>query len=298
MSMPLSSRPSRLTARLRRPHELGFRDWRAALRHTLNALLDKNLPTLAAGTAFFATLAFFPLLAAAVAILAAVIEPRQIGPVMDTIEIYLPRDIAGLIDAQLQTLVGKQSDNLIFAASAILFSILSASGATDNLIQAANETYDTKETRPFWRVKLISLVLTLGAMVVGVVLIGLLAVTPEFLTTAGLPAWLAHSFGLTRWLLLVVMITVSLAVFYRYGPARPERHWHWVSWGALAATVVWLAGTALFFVYVQNFGNFTQSYGIFAGIIALMIWLALTAFIFLLGSEVNYRLKRQSGRRQ
>lgn len=279
------------------PPELPGSAWKRALLETKNALRDKSLPMSSAGIAFFTTLSFFPLLAAAAAIAALVIDPGQIAHIMNSLDAYLPKDLASLVGTQLQTLAHKQASNIIVAIFAILLSLYSASAATQNLIKATNYSYDVTETRSFIKMKLISLALTLGGLVLGFALIALLLISGAFLRGVGLPDSIAIAITWLRWPLIVLILTIILAAFYRYGPNRRDPKWQWVSWGAAAATIIWLLGTALFFIYAQNYGNFGRSYGIFAGIVILMTWLHLSAFIFLLGAEVNHRLEQQTDSR-
>jgi membrane protein len=276
------------------PPQLSKGDWKQALKETKGALKNKNLPMLAAGVAFFTTLSFFPMLAAGVAIAALVIDQGQIAQIIASLDTYLPKDLASLVSTQLQTLSGKDAGNALVAAFAILLSLYSASTATQNLINATNRGYDVDESRGFIKVKLLSIALTLGGLLFTFLLLPLLLATTDFLTGIGIPHVLAAAIIWLRWPLVLILITIALAAFYRYGPDRKDPKWQWVSWGAGAATLIWLIGTALFFLYAQNFGSFSESYGVFAGIIILMTWLNLTAFIFLLGAEVNHRLEKQT----
>ena len=279
------------------PPQLSGGAWKRALTETKNALRDKSLPMTSAGIAFFTTLSFFPMLAAAAAITALVIDPQQITHLVSSLDAYLPKDLASLVSTQLQTLSHRQASNIFVAIIAIALSLYSASAATQNLIKATNYSYDVTESRSFIKMKLLSLALTLGGLVLGLALLALLLVSPDLLQGIGLPKAIAEPIIWLRWPLIVVILTITLAAFYRYGPNRRDPKWQWVSWGATAATLVWLIGTALFFLYAQNYGNFSRSYGIFAGIVILMTWLHLSAFIFLLGAEVNHRLEQQADNR-
>jgi membrane protein len=88
----------------------------------------------------------------------------------------------------------------------------------------------------------------------------------------------------------------ALAVIYRYGPSREQPRWQWVSVGAVTATVIWLLGSAAFSIYVRNFGNYNETYGALGGVIILLIWLWLSAFIVLLGAELNSEMEHQTKR--
>jgi len=276
------------------PPELSKGQWKGALKETKTALSDKKLPILAAGVAFFSTFAFFPILAAGVSILALVIEPHQVESSIEAVAKFLPSDIASLVHAQLKNLSGKEGANILVATFAILLSLYSASAAIQNLINATNTAYDVKESRGFIKLKLISILLTFGALISGFILIPILLVNSEFLQQIGIPEVLAAIVPYARWVLVVAVVTIALAVFYRYGPNRKNPHWQWVSWGAAAATLLWLIVTVLFFIYAQNFAKFSGSYGVFAGIIVLMTWLNISALVFLIGAQVNHRLETKT----
>lgn len=276
------------------PTELSKNDWKEALKETKAALGDKNIPMLAAGVAFFAVLAFFPTLAALVSIFSLFADPQQLQNTIAATEAFLPREMAELINTQLKATAGKPTANLWAAILAIALALWGASGGVQNLIKATNETYDVEETRGFIKLKLLSIALVLAGIIVGIPLLFLVAVQGGWLTAVGAPGWLAGSFLVIRWLLIAVIMAVALAAFYRYGPDRRDAKWQWVSWGAGAAIAIWLIGTLLFFLYAQNFGNFSKSYGIFAGIIVLMTWFNLSSFIFLLGAQVNHRLETKT----
>lgn len=280
------------------PADFSVKDWKLALAEVKTAFTDKHLPILAAGVAYFSTLAFFPLLAGAVAISALVIEPEHLQSVVVAVERYLPTDVAKLVASQLATLMERESDTLLAAVLAIGVSLFGAAGASKNLVGAANIAYDVKESRGWIVQQLRSIGWTLAGIGFGFVVAIMLVANQKILTGFGLMPPFTDVVLYGRWVVILLLITLALAVFYRYGPARKNPKWQWISWGAIAATLLWLAGTALFFVYVQNFGNYGRSYSLFAGIIILMIWFNLSAFAVLLGATVNKGLERAAQRSQ
>ena len=276
------------------PAELSKTDWKKALLETKNALGDKNIPILAAGVTYFSTLAFFPLVAALVAIAGFVINADQIQNVVHTLNNYLPKDIASLVSTQLQNVSDKHPANIVVAVFAILLSVFSVAGAVQNAMNATNVAYNVKETRKFFKLKFTSFVMTFGLIAVSFVILPLLLINQEFLEGLGVPGFISAVFPYARWLILVALVTVALAIFYRYAPNRKDPKWQWVSWGAAAATILWLLATVLFFVYAQYFAGFSDTYSLFAGIIVLMTWLNVSAFIIILGAEVNHRLEAKT----
>lgn len=271
--------------------KLSSSDWKAVIGGTMKMLGDKNLPVLAAGIAYFSTLALFPMLAAAVAIAALLITAEQLDSLVLTTQAYLPEDVSSVITTQLQNLVSQRADNIVAATIAIAIALFGASGASKNLVIASNIVYGVKESRGWLAQQFWGIIWTLVGIIVGFLFVGLLAVNQGMLEYIGLSGTVIPALLYGRWLLMVLIAILGLGVFYRYGPNRPNVRWQWVSWGAIIATVVWLLATILFFVYVQNFANYNQSYSLFAGIIVLMTWLNLSALIVLLGAAVNYQIE-------
>jgi len=279
------------------PLQFPIRQWRYALIKAIKNINAKNIPILAAGAAYFSTLSFFPLVIAIVAIATLAMGDGELKSALHAIEQYVPRDIGGVLSAQFENALNNKSGNITAGVIAFVFAIAGMTGATQNLISATNIAYDQKERRSFLRVTLISVGLTLGAMI-GIVLLGIfLTLNRSILIHIGTPPLIAAAFPYLRWIFIIIGIVFSLATFYRYGPSRPNAKWHWVSWGATVATIIWLIGTIAFFLYVQYFGNFSNSYSLFAGLIILMIWFNLSSFIILLGAQINYHLEKQTTRR-
>lgn len=276
------------------PTALSWKSWKEALLKTKDAIGNKNLSMLASGIAYGGTLAFFPLVIACVAIASTVISNQQINTVVESISSFLPSDMAGLLTAQLTNAMDSESANILIAAVAIGFALFGVSGAMNSLVNGLNVAYQSDETRNFVRVRLVSLGLT-AMLVVGLLItLPLIGVGGDILRVMGVPDPLVWLFSVVRWLLLAVVMVIGLAVIYRYAPNRRNARWQWVSWGAIMATLLWLIITALFFVYLQYFANFSESYSLFAGIIVLMMWLNFTGLIVLVGGEVNHQLERRT----
>ena len=276
------------------PRDFSLKDWKNALVETKNAIQSKSIGILSAGTAYFLTFAVFPAIAAMVAILGFALSESQITEAAEVLQQLLPTDIANLISTQLQAAFSRPSSGALIIIFGIGIALVSLSGAMTNIIKATNTIYETSETRKIWRLRLISLAFIFAAGVITVFVVSLLLLNERNLTAFGLPFWLTWTILILRWFVIAGMVTVGLAVFYRYAPNRSNPHWQWVTWGSLIATVIWLIATTLFFLYARYFAHYTESYSVFAGILVLMIWLNLTAFAVLLGATINYKLENQT----
>lgn len=274
-----------------RPHELSRHDWKEVLIAAQRALARKNLPTLAAGVAYYSTLAFFPAIAAVVAISALLITPEQLEALVETSEVYLPADVSNMLGTQLQSLVDQRAGTFLAALIAVAVALFGASGTSKSLIIASNAAYGVRETRGWLAQQVWGVLWTIAGIGFGLVVLALLAANGSLLGYLGVPDTFISIILYGRWLGALMLTAFGLAVFYRYGPDRPRVQWQWVVWGAAIATLTWLVATSAFFAYVQNFANYSQSYSLFAGIIILMVWLNLSALIALIGVEINVQLE-------
>jgi len=159
---------------------------------------------------------------------------------------------------------------------------------------ALNIAYGEHERRGLLRYSATALLLTFGAIVFVMVALALVAALPALLERLLIPQWLRTALGLTRWVILGGLMMLALAVLYRFAPSREDPQWRWVSPGAVASTLLWLLGSGLFSVYVANFANYNKTYGALAAIVILLTWFYLTAFVILLGAELNAELEHQT----
>lgn len=276
------------------PRDFKLKDWKNALIETKNAFTSKSIGTLAAGTAYFLTFAVFPAIAAIVAILSIALSNAQIKAVSKAFEEYLPTDIANLLSTQLTAALAHPSSTFLIFLVGIIIALLSLTGATAHMIKATNIIYEVEETRNIANLRLTSLIFVGVGGVIALIVVFLLALNESYLLSIGMPGWLAWVILIARWLVVTAVVTIGLAVFYRYAPNRSNPHWQWVTWGSLIATILWLVATTIFFVYTHYIAHYTESYSVFAGILVLMIWLNLTSFAVLIGATINYKLENQT----
>jgi membrane protein len=277
------------------PVQIPARGWWQVTRRALKESSDDNVSILAGGVAFFAFLAIFPALIAAITLYGLIADPGQVAEQMERLSSTLPQEsqplIAGQLNSVMQSSGGALGFSLVFSLLAALWS---ASSGTGNLIQAVNLAYDEKESRGFLKVKGTALALTLGAIVFVLITLTLVAVVPPVLDALQLGVVGTIIAQVVRWGLLVALVVVALAVAYRVAPDRDAPRFRWVSTGALVAAALWILGSVLFSLYVNNFGSYNKTYGALAGVVVLMLWLYLTSYIVLLGAEINAESERQT----
>jgi membrane protein len=280
-----------------KPTDIPAPGWKQIVKRAWQESKDDNVPMLAGGVAFFAFLSLFPAMIALVSIWGLVVTPAEAAAQAERLTEGFPPEASAIITGQLEQLGQEDTALGIGLVISILLALWSASGGTANLVKAVNLAYDEEETRGFVRLRALALALTLGAIVFLVVSVGLVAVVPAVLDSLGLGVVGTVLAQVARWGLLFVLASVALAVVYRVAPDRDDPRLRWVSLGALVATALWLLGSIGFSLYVSNFGSYNETYGAIAGVAILMLWLYLTAYIVLLGAEVNAETEKSDGAR-
>lgn len=277
------------------PSEFRGIAWKDILRRVKRQFSSDNLSVVAAGVAFYALLAIVPALAAAVSVYGLVADPRDVERMFSAIAGVMPQQAAQLIQTQLRDIVANSSGALgIGALVGILFSLWSATKGTKSVMTALNIAYEEEEKRGFFRLNGAALFITFVSIVGALIALTLVVALPILLGNLGMPSIVATVIGWLRWLLLAVMMVVFLAFIYRYAPSRNEPRWEWVSWGAVAATVLWLIASGLFSWYVANFGSYNETYGALGAVIILLMWFYLSAYAVLVGAELNSEMEHQT----
>jgi membrane protein len=279
-----------------RPTEIPLVGWKDILSRVKTGIQKDNVALLAAGVAFYAVLALFPAVIAAVTLYGLVADPVQIEQQVGSFVAQMPQAGAIILN-QIRTATTSSSTGLsIGAAAGLVGALYTASLGANGIIKSVNLVYGEQDKRGAVKVRLLALVFTFGALVAGLTAIGLVAVLPAVVDSLGLGSVGETLVRLLRWPVLAVLMTSGLALIYRYAPDREDAQLQWVSWGAVIATVFWLIGSSLFSLYVSNFSRYDAIYGSIAGIIVLLLWLYLTSFVLLLGAEINTEMERQTCR--
>ena len=278
------------------PHEIPAKGWRdIGLRVKREAARD-NLSVIAAGVAYYGFLAIFPALAAVILIYGLFADPTAVEQNIASLS-AIPSDVRDMLSQQLTNLA-RQSNGSLSAgvAVSILFAVWSATKGMKALITSLNIAYDEEEHRGFVRRTAVTLLFTLGLIGLGAFAVVLVAVFPAAVDRIGLPDVVATVIQWARWPILAAAVLLGLALLYRYGPSREHARWRWVTWGSAVGTGIWLAASAAFSFYVSHFGSYNKTYGSVAAIVILLTWFLLSAYVVVLGAELNGQMEHQTAK--
>lgn len=277
------------------PAEIPRAGWWDILLRVKAEVSNDHVSVVSAGVAFFGLLAIFPAVGALVSIAGFFLSPSDVAGQLDSITSVLPSDAASIIQDQINQVTGGNDTATGFAA--IIGFVLALYGATKgmmSLMEGMNVAYDEDETRGIVALYGTGVALTVFLIFGLILAFGVIIVGPAVVSFLGLPETLQTLILWLQWPLLAILTMLGLAVVYRFGPSRENPKWRWVSPGAVISTVLWLAGTVAFSVYAQNFGSYNETYGTLGGVIVLLTWLWLSAFIILGGAELNAEIEHQT----
>ena len=279
------------------PFSISSSGWKEVVKHVKDQISENNVPIVSAGVAFFAFLAIFPAIAALVSIYGLTMDPQQVQNQLNQVSSMMPQQAYDILKTQLENVTKSSGSKLGWStAIGLLFSLWSANKGMKSLFTAVNIAYGTQGDRGFFKQNAITLLFTLGAIILVIVSIALIVIFPAIIDQLGLPSNIESVVKWGRWILLGIIAVFFLGMIYEYAPIRPAPGFKWVLPGALLATVLWLIASWGFSFYVSNFGSYGQMYGSISAIVILLLWLFLTCFIILLGGEVNGETEKYSKR--
>ncbi len=277
-----------------RPGQIPARGWKDVAVRLKAQLKEDDVPLLAAGVAFFALLALVPTLVALVSIYGLAADPSDVQQTTDDALSAAPQEVRDLVSAQLETVVDSSPSGLRLGVIVGLgVALWSASSGMAHLMGALTLAYDETDDRKFLRLRGLALTLTIGAIVVLVASVSGM-VAPNALDDSGAAGTAQAVLRVLRWPVLALVAMVALSLLYRWAPDRDAARFRWVSPGAVLATVVWLVASIGFSIYTSNFGDYNETYGALGAIVVVMLWLYLTAYVVILGAELNCELERQT----
>jgi membrane protein len=279
------------------PSEIPAKGWKDILLRVYSDVGDHRILALAAGMTYYSLLAIFPALAALVAIYGLFSDTGTIAKHLDEVSGFVPSGAIDVAREQLTRVVskGNQTLGLTFIIG-LAVSLWSANAAMKSLFDTLNIIYGENEKRGFLKLNAMSLAFTLAAIAFVLAALGAVVVLPLVLNYLWLSDFADLFVRLVRWPAMLLVVALALACIYRFGPSREAPRWRWITWGSLAAAILWLGASALFSWYAANFGKFNETYGSLGGAIGFMTWLWISAIVILFGAELDAEMEHQTAR--
>jgi len=280
------------------PWQMPWAAWKDIASRTWQRTWDDNVGLVAAGVAFYGFFALLSLLAMIVLVYGLAADPSLVIDTMQTLTTILPHDVAGLIGDQLiQAVKSSEGQKGLAILIAFLVALYGGTNGAGAIITALNIAYEEKEKRTLLRFYLIAIAMTLAAVTLAILaLIGVtVAGSLEEVAPQASSAFVVAG-KVAAYVLLVGIAAAVAATLYRYGPSREKARWKWITPGSVFTALTWLLLTILFGIWVTAVSDYSRTYGSLGAVVGLLTWMYLSAYVFVLGAELNSEIEHQTAK--
>lgn len=259
-----------------------------------DAAASDRISLTAAGCAFYATLALFPALSLVVALFGTFLDASALEPQLETLRQLLPQESYELIADRLHDLIVSERRASGFGVLLSGLVALWSSGAGIRaLLAALNMAWGDAEARGFVHFQLLSLGLTIAAMLVAASSVAVLVLMPPALSLLGVPQIDALYWQALSLAAVLAVAFLGIVILYRVGPAAGNQPWRRIVPGAAIATLIWAVVSGGFSLYVGNIADYDRMYGPLGAAVGLLMWFFVSIYVVLLGAEVNVVLEHR-----
>jgi membrane protein len=269
----------------------------ATVKRTVTEFRDDNLADWAAALTYYGLLSLFPALIVLVSILGLVGDPKTTTEnVTEIVTKIGPESAADTFSGPIEQITSNQGTAGVALVLGLAVALWSASGYVGAFIRASNAIYETPEGRPFWKLRPLQLLVTLAmVLMLAVVALGLVLTGPIVEAVAdplGISDTAVKIWDIAKWPILAGVFVTMIAILYYASPNAKVRGFRWVTPGGVVALVVWIAASALFALYVANFGSYNKTYGTLGGLVVVLMWFWITNIAILFGHQLNAERER------
>ena len=261
-------------------------------QRTYDKVLTDDCLGRAAQLAYYFLFALFPFLLFLVTLLGYIPVPDLLDHIMSLLAHALPRETLTLVQDNVHSLVTQPRGGLL--SFGIIAALWTSSSAITAIMAGLNRAYGVEENRPWWKVRITALLLTLGSSLFVIAATVLLIFGPQLgtwlATSVGLGDVFAAAWNVARWVIILGCLIVALAALYYFAP-DVQQQWRWITPGSVCAVIGWILASLGFAYYVNNFGSYNATYGSIGAVIVLLTWMYATGFFILVGGELNSEIE-------
>jgi membrane protein len=269
--------------------------WSELARRTWREVVDDDVLGLAAQLSYYFFLALFPAILFLLALASFFPISNLTDDVGRSLGPFVSPQVLELIQEQMRRLANNENSGLLTVG--VAGALWSSPAALVSIVGALNRAYDIEEGRPWWKVRLIAIGLTLGVAAIVLVALSLVLVGPttaeKLGNTTGWGSPFEWAWLVLQWPLVFALVATGIGLIYYFGPDA-DQDWVWITPGAIAATIFWLVISLLFKLYVANFTDYEGSYGTVGGVIVVLLWFYVSGIAILSGAELNAEIEHAS----
>jgi len=269
--------------------------WSELLKRTYRETLADDVANLAAQQAYYFFLALFPALLALISIASFFPLDNLVDQIQRMLAKVAPPDVITIVGNQIAEISRSNAGGILTLA--FLFTLWSSSSAIVSVASTLNAVYDITEGRPWWKVRLMAIGLTLGLAVFILASMTLVIAGPtlaeKVAAAIGMGPAFTWSWKILQWPIVFVLVVTAIALVHYFAPDA-EQDWIWITPGSVLATLLWIAASLGFKFYVSNYSNYNETYGALGGVMVLMLWFYVSGIALLVGAELNAEIEHAS----
>ena len=269
--------------------------WSELLKRTFNETLADDVFNLAAQQAYYFFFALFPALLALLSIASFFPIENLIGEITTMLQRVAPRDVTDIVTEQIKKIGESNAGGILTLA--FVFTLWSSSSAVVAMCSTLNAAYDITESRPWWKVRLTALGLTIGLAMFILISMTLVIAGPALADKIAemmhLGPVFAMAWKILQWPVVFALVATAVAFVYYFAPDA-EQDWIWITPGSVVATILWIVASLGFRFYVTNFASYNETYGAIGGVMVLLLWFYVSGVALLIGAELNAEIEHAS----
>ena len=258
---------------------------------TFKEVGEDHVAAFAGNLTYKVIFAIFPFFTFLLSLLGLFNATDLVNTMIDSLGGVVPQSATDFIEQQLLSITKSQAESAFTfgAIISILLALWGVSGAFRSIMEAMNVMYEVEEDRPAWKMYGTSIFMSLAVVVLMISAFALVVFGEPIAQTVaeavGLGSIFTFVWSVVQWPVLALVVLLTFALIYFFAPAAKQK-FRWISPGAVLAFVFWLLFSLAFSVYASNSGA-SSTYGSLAGVIIFMLYVYYSAFILLLGAEMN-----------
>jgi len=269
--------------------------WGELIKRTAREVNKDDCLGLAAQLAYYFFLALFPAILFLLAIASFFPLTNVIDEIVGALRPIAPSEILTFLQEQLKRLSDSDSQGVLTIG--FLGAIWSSSAGVVAIIGALNRVYDIDEGRPWWKVRLTAVGLTIALAVLILVSFSLIVVGPtvaeHLARSLGLGTAFEWTWKILQWPLAFFLVSTALGMVYYFAPDA-EQEWVWITPGAIVGTLLWVVASLIFRYYAAHFGDYNATYGTVGAVVVLLLWFYISGLALLIGAEMNAEIEHAS----
>lgn len=269
--------------------------WREVANRTVKEMVADDCLGLAAQLSYYLFLALFPAILFLLALGSFFPLQDLAGSLVRLLRPVASEDVVQIVADQIRRI--SESDDGGLLTFGVLAALWSSSAAMVAATSALNAAYDIEEARPWWKVRLVAIGLTIALAVFILLSLSLVLAGPEFAEYLGrtmrMGPVVEWTWKILQWPLVFALVSTGVGLVYYFAPDA-DQDWVWITPGAVVATLLWFIASLVFRVYVTRFGNYNATYGAVGGVMVLLLWFYVSSLAILVGAEMNAEIEHAS----